>query len=450
MSGRLANGGRLIDRNRPVSFTWNGRPLSGFAGDTLASALLANDRMMVGRSFKYHRPRGIVASGVEEPNALAGLGAGAKFTPNARMTTTPLVAGLESKSQNHWPSLEFDVGAINAKLSKLFPAGFYYKTFIHPRAAWKHLFEPVIRKSAGLGAPPQEADGDRYEYFYAFADVVIVGGGVAGLAAARAAARAGVRVLVMEQGGHWGGRSLVDGGSIEGMPSASWVAREVAALEAMPNVSMRLGLMAAASEDHGYMLASETLSGEEGPAERLWRIRAKRIVMATGAIERPIAFAGNDIPGVMLASAVRDFVELWGVSPGERTVVVTASDDAYRTALALHSAGLAVPAIIDARSEVTGALPQEARYRGLKILEGMAVAEVLGGRRVSGVLVARMDGSGGAGETIPCDAVAMSGGWSPVVHLWSHSGGKLNWDEAALHFAPDRSGPLEARTVLAS
>ena len=212
MSTRLQNGGRLIDRAKPLSFTFNGKPVQGYEGDTLASALLGQNRMMVGRSFKYHRPRGLVASGAEEPNGLVGLGEGARFEPNQRLTTTELFGGAVTQSQNHWPSLEFDVGAINDRLARFLPAGFYYKTFMYPRAAWKHVFEPIIRRSAGLGKVPQGRDADRYEYAYAFADLVIVGGGIAGLCAALAAGRQGKRVWLIEQTAHWGGRAAGSGG----------------------------------------------------------------------------------------------------------------------------------------------------------------------------------------------------------------------------------------------
>jgi sarcosine oxidase subunit alpha len=306
VSTRLAHGGLLIDRARPLAFTWNGRRLRGFAGDTLASALLANGQVLVGRSFKYHRPRGIVASGVEEPNALVGLGAGARFEPNARATAVELFDGLAARSQNHWPSLELDVGALNARLAPLFPAGFYYKTFIHPRAAWKHVFEPLIRRTAGLGAAPSHADADGYEHFYAYVDVLVAGGGVAGLAAAAAAGRGGTRVLLLEQAPHLGGRALVDDSGL-----AQALAAEVAAL---PNVAVRTRTTVAAVNDHGYVLACERLAdhapGAPGPRQRLWRIRAKRVVAATGAIERPLAFAGNDLPGFVLAIALLVLLEL--------------------------------------------------------------------------------------------------------------------------------------------
>lgn len=445
MSTRLPTGGRLIDRSQRRAFTFNGKRLTGLAGDTLAAALLANDQVMMGRSFKYHRPRGVVASGAEEPNALVGLGEGARFEPNQRVTTTELFEGLSAQSQNHWPSLAFDIGALNARLARFLPAGFYYKTFLWPRAFWKHVYEPVIRQSAGLGRVPAERDADSYEYFYAFADLLVIGGGIAGLQAALRGARAGARVLVLEQTAHWGGRAPVDGVTVDGQPAEDWINAALQELEEMENVSLRHRCMAAGIYDHGYVLGHERLSDHDpqkgGPRHRLWRIRAGQVITATGAIERPLSFAGNDLPGVMLASAVRDYVVNWAISPGDRTVVVTNNDDAYRTALALHRAGLSVPVIVDARPEATGPLPQAARAAGLRVETGMAVAKVQGGKRVTGVALCSQTGEGAVVETVACEAVAMSGGWSPVVHLWSHCGGKLSWDEAQALFRPDLGRP---------
>ena len=445
MSTRLTSGGRLLDRTRRISFNWNGTKLHGFEGDTLASALLANGRTFVGRSFKYHRPRGFVASGAEEPNALVGLGEGARFEPNQRATTTELFDGLHAWSQNHWPSLEFDVGAINQGLSKFFPAGFYYKTFIHPRAAWKHLFEPVIRKSAGLGKAPKSNDADRYEYFYAFVDVLIIGGGMAGLAAALEAGRAGAKVLLLEQAAHLGGRILVDDVLIGEQDAYDWLASARAELAAMNNVHIKTRTMGAGVYDHGYATGYERIAdhtpADGKPRHRLWRIRARRIVTATGAIERPLAFAGNDVPGVMLASAVRDYIGLYGVSCGDRTVVVTNNDDAYRTAIALKEAGLDVPMIVDARSRSDGDLAVEARALGIRVETGVGLAKVKGKKKVEGVSICAQAGEGAILEDIPCECVAMSGGWSPVVHLWSHCGGKLNWDERQSMFVPDPERP---------
>jgi len=445
MSTRLAKGGRLIDRTKPLHFTFNGRRLQGYQGDTLASALLGADQMLLGRSFKYHRPRGLVASGAEEPNALVGLGQGARFEPNQRVTTTELFDGAITASQNHWPSLEFDVGAINNRFARFLPGGFYYKTFMFPRFAWKHLFEPVIRKSAGLGRVPQDRDADRYEYAYAFADLVIVGGGIAGLSAALKAGQDGKRVLLVEQTAHWGGRAPVDGVEIDGLPAEDWVKNTVKALGKMENVTLRTRTMASGLYDHGYLLAYERVAdhtpGDDRPRHRLWRIRAGHVVTATGAIERPLSFAGNDIPGVMLAGAVRDYLANWAVSPGDRTVIVTNNDDAYRTALALVGAGLIVPAIIDARASAKGALPDAARARGIRVLEGRGIAKVKGSKRVTGVSICAQAGEGAELDFIACDAVAMSGGWSPVVHLWSHCGGKLVWDEGRAMFRPDAAKP---------
>ena len=443
MSTRIANQGRLIDRSQTMSFTFNGKSFTGHAGDTLASALLANDQMMVGRSFKYHRPRGVVASGAEEPNALMNLGSGGRFEPNQRATTTELFEALQATSQNHWPSLEYDIGAVNGVMARFLPAGFYYKTFIHPKPFWKHIYEPFIRQSAGLGKAPdaETRDVDTYEHFHVHTDVLIIGGGVAGLQAALAAAATGAKVLVLEQTAHWGGRAPVDGGTIAGQPPEAWIKLMVDMLGIMPNVTLRNRCMGAGVYDHGYVLGYERLTdhapGEAGPRHRLWRIRTKQIITATGAIERPISFAGNDIPGVMLASAIRDYLVNFGVAVGQRTVIATNNDDGYRTAIALKQAGLDVPAVIDARDHGGGALMAEAKALGIPVETGMAIAKVHGTRRVTGVSVTYQKGSGATGREIACDAVGMAGGWSPVVHLWSHCGGKLIWDAEQAHFRPD-------------
>ncbi|MDB4251418.1 sarcosine oxidase subunit alpha family protein [Amylibacter sp.] len=445
MSTRLSKGGRLIDRSKSVEFTFDGKRLNGYDGDTLASALLANNQRLVGRSFKYHRPRGIVASGPEEPNALVGLGAGSKFEPNQRATTTELFAGLHSKSQNAWPSLEFDIGGINRIMSRVFPAGFYYKTFIFPRFAWKHIFEPFIRKAAGLGAAPTEKDADKYEYFYAHVDVLIIGGGSSGLAAALEVGRSGAKVLVLEQKNTWGGRAPVDGVVIDNEKSEEWINKALAELESMPNVSLKNRTMGAGVYDHGWATGYESLTdhmpSKVGPRQRLWRIRATRILTTTGAIERPLSFAGNDLPGVMLAGSVRDYIVDFGTSCGDIMVLATNNDDAYRTAIAQCEVGLKVAIILDARSSVTGELPNKARSMGIRVETGMAISKVKGSKGVSGVSICLQAGEGIPIEEIKCDVVAMSGGWSPIVHLWSHCGGKLNWDNDNAMFRPDADRP---------
>jgi sarcosine oxidase subunit alpha len=336
---------------------------------------------------------------------------------------------------------------VNAALSRFLPAGFYYKTFMYPRPFWKHVFEPFIRQSAGLGkAPdPKHSDPDRYEHFYAHVDIVVAGGGIAGLQAALEAGRAGAKVLVCEQTAHWGGRAPVDGVTVDGAPAEDWIAAAVAELEGMENVHLRLRTMVAGVYDHGYVLAYERVSDhapQDGvPRHRLWRIRTGQVVSAIGAIERPLSFAGNDKPGVMLAAAMRDYVTQYGVSPGDRTVVVTNNDDAYRTAIALKQAGLDVPCIVDARPKADGPLPQEARAMGIPVKTGTAIAGVKGIRGVVAVQLCNQAGEGAVTEEVVCEAVAMSGGWSPAVHLWSHCGGKLTWDEDGAFFRPDPARP---------
>ncbi|GLQ34824.1 sarcosine oxidase subunit alpha [Amylibacter marinus] len=445
MSTRLPQGGRLIDRKSALEFNWNGTRLMGYAGDTLASALLANNQTLIGRSFKYHRPRGILASGPEEPNALVGLGQGASFEPNQRTTTTELFTDLSATSQNAWPSVHFDIMGFNRILSRVFPAGFYYKTFLFPRFAWKHLFEPVIRRAAGLGAAPKTPDADRYEYFYATVDMLIIGGGIAGLAAALRAGRAGARVLLLEQTAHWGGRAPVDGAEINGAAAQDWINTTLAELDGMPNVTLKNRTMGAGVYDHGWATGYERLTDHApkaaGPRHRLWRIRAKRIISATGAVERPLSFAGNDIPGVMLASAVRDYLINYATSCGDRLVLATNNDDGYRTALAQHAAGLTVAAVIDARASAAGDLPQQVRALGIPVHTGRAIAAAKGNKYLKAVTICAQAGEGAVLETIPCDVLAMSGGWSPIVHLWSHCGGKLHWDATQAMFRPDPMRP---------
>ena len=445
MSTRLSNGGRLINRSKSIEFSFDGKRLNGYEGDTLASALLANNQTLVGRSFKYHRPRGIVACGPEEPNALVGLGKGSKFEPNQRATTTELFEGLHSNSQNAWPSLEFDIGGINRIMSRVFPAGFYYKTFIFPRFASKHVFEPFIRKAAGLGAAPTEKDSDKYEYFYAHVDVLIIGGGTSGLAAALEVGRSGAKVLVLEQKNTWGGRAPVDGVFIDNQISEEWIDDAITELQSMPNVTLKNRTMGAGVYDHGWATGYESITdhmpGNKGPRQRLWRIRAKRILTTTGAIERPLSFAGNDLPGVMLAGSVRDYLVDFGTSCGDIMVLATNNDDAYRTAIKQSEVGLKVAAILDARTSVTGELPNKAREMGIRVETGMAISKVKGSKSVSGVSICLQAGEGVPLEEIKCDVVAMSGGWSPIVHLWSHCGGKLNWDAENAMFRPDPERP---------
>ena len=445
MSKRFSTKGRLIQADKPIKFNFNGKDFTGYQGDTLASALLANDKLLLARSFKYHRPRGIVSSGPEEPNFLVNLGKGHFFEPNQRGTMTEIFEGLSATSQNHFPTLEFDVGEINSWLARFLPAGFYYKMFIHPRPFWKYVYEPFIRMSAGLGKAPKVKDRSTYEHFHAFFDVVIVGGGVSGLQTALAAARTGVKILLIEQQSSWGGRAQIDEAHIDGFAVNKWVQNVLEELNDMPNATLRTRMTGAGIYDHGYFLGYEQLNdhneNNDGPRHRLWKIRSKQIVCCAGAIERPLSFAGNDIPGVLLASAVRDYAVNYGVSIGQKTVVITNNDDAYKTAIFLKEMGLEVPVILDAREHGGGEVTAKARKMGIRVEFGKVIAKVTGRKKVSGVHVCLSSGEGESIEKIACDAVAMSGGWTPVVHLWSHCGGKLEWSDEGSMFYPDKSRP---------
>jgi sarcosine oxidase, subunit alpha len=445
---RTPSGGR-IDRSRLLHFSFDGRPYTGFVGDTLASALLANGVHLMGRSFKYHRPRGVLAAGPEEPNALVAVRRDeARYTPNLRATQVELYEGLEAHSQNRWPSLGFDVGALNDLFAPFLPAGFYYKTFMWPRGAWKAIYEPRIRAAAGLGRSPSRADPDRYAARYAHCDVLVVGGGPAGLAAATAAAAAGARVILCDEQNELGGSLLADAPSaglvVEGRPAARWLAETVAALASNARVTLLTRTTAFGYFPHNLLGLNERLTDHlaaphpDIPRERQWQVRAREVVLAAGAIERPLVFPGNDRPGIMLAGAARTWLNRYGVLPGTRAVVVTACDEAYAAALELEEAGVFVAAIAELRTGVDDEWAAKARAAGIPVLSRATVLGTTGRRRVSSIRLAQLDGEGEplAAEVQPCDLVLMSGGFTPSVHLHSQSRGSLVWDEFLQAFLP--------------
>ena len=449
---RLFAGGR-IDRDRPLQFTYDDASYTGYDGDTLASALLANGVHLVGRSFKYHRPRGVLSAGAEEPNALLQVGRGAHTLPNQRATQVELYDGLHAASQNCWPSVRFDLAGINNLLGGVFPAGFYYKTFMWPRDFWRKYYEYFIRKAAGLGVAPTEPDPDYYDKMHAHCDVLVAGGGPAGLAAALAAGRTGARVIVADEQPEMGGALLGQKTQIDEAPASEWVAGALSELEAMDEVQLLPRTTVSGYYDHNYLTALERVSDHyppgtrpDRPRQRLWKIRAQQVVLATGAHERPLVFANNDRPGIMLAAAARAYVNRYAVRPGNETVVFTNNDSAYASAIDLSDCGMQVT-VVDARAASTESLRAAARKRSIEVLTGHAIVSVAGHRRVRSVQVAQLNSqrSGYAGPSRPirCDLVCMSGGWSPTVHLFSQSRGQLVFDAARACFVPGESFQAE-------
>lgn len=440
MSGRrLASGGR-IDRTQRVTFSWGGRTLHGHPGDTLASALIANGISIVGRSFKYHRPRGLIAAGLEEPNGIVQLETGAVTVPNVKATQVELYDGLVAAPVNAKPSADVDLMAINGLFKRFIPAAFYYKTFMWPAWRW---FEPAIRRAAGLGTAPTSRDPDRYAHGFLHTDVLVIGSGAAGLAATEAAARSGARVLLVEADVEFGGGLLSESASIDGGSVESWRESRLATIAACANATMMSRTMAFGFYDHGMVGLCERLTdhlapgARSGPRQRLWKVRCQRVILATGAFERPIAFAGNDLPGVMLASGARTFVQRFGVTPGQRVVVATNNDTAYDTAFALHDAGVEISAIVDTRSQQAAA-GAAAAARNIPVLSEASLIKAKGRRRVRAAVIARID-STTALRTIGCDTILMSDGWNPAVHLHSQSGGPLTFDVSLAAFLPEQS-----------
>ena len=447
---RLVSGGR-IDRTKELQFKFDGLMYTGYAGDTLASALLANGVRLLGRSFKYHRPRGLIAAGSEEPNALIQLEEGEYTEPNTRATNIELYDGLIARSQNRWPSLEFDVGAVNSMVSRFLPAGFYYKTFMWPASMWM-TYEKFIRRAAGLGISPTEPDPDQYHSTYAHCDVLVIGAGPAGLAAAATATASGARVMVVDEQTEVGGSLL--GASFDSDSSASmqqWVDDTMQTLHSSDNCTLLTRTTAVGYFDYNYITALQKVTDHLGPGaakrtgqprQRFWKIRAKQVVVAAGSIERPLVFADNDRPGVMLANAVDTYINRYGVLPGEDIVVFTNNDSAYRTATNAAAAGATVT-VVDTRSKVPGALSDQLNNAGIKHFTGHAVTAVEGGKGVKSVRIMPLSADGksvhGQAWQIDCSIVANSGGWTPSAHMFSQSGGKLLYNESIAGFVPDMS-----------
>jgi sarcosine oxidase, subunit alpha len=440
---RLPAGGR-VDRSRPLRFRFDGRRYEGFAGDTLASALLANGVSIVGRSFKLHRPRGILGSGAEEPNAIMQIGEGAYTQPNLRATQVELYDGLVATTTKGWPGARFDLGAVNDSFSRIFSAGFYYKTFMRPKSLW-HLYERFIRASAGFGRAPTKKDPDRYEHRNVHCDVLIAGGGPAGLAGALAAGQAGARVILADEQSEFGGSLLGTKQRIGDAAAGEWVRQTLETLAGLDNVTLLPRSTVFGYYDHNFLTVAERCTDHlpekdrAGVRQRLWRVRAKRVILAQGAFERPLAFCNNDRPGVMLASAVSTYINRFAVRPGKRAVVFTNNDSAYATAIDLAEAGASV-VIVDSRAGGAGSLADSVAEKGVSILAGHVVTDVVGRRRVRGTQIAGWSGDPSylveSTIHIECDLLAMSGGWSPAVHLHSQAGGRNEWDKSQHCFAP--------------
>jgi sarcosine oxidase subunit alpha len=441
VTNRIAGKGRLTPA-RTARFTFDGKTYTALEGDTVASALIANNIHLVGRSFKYHRPRGILSAGAEEPNALIDVSRdAARKQPNVRATVQEVFDGMIVESQNRFPSLSFDIGGINNFLSPFFAAGFYYKTFMWPRAAWKHVYEPIIRRAAGLGVAPKEADPDHYASRYAYCDVLVVGAGVAGLSAALAAAHAGARVILCDEQAEAGGALRYDSGvKVDGLDGYAWVQKTIASLKALDNVQVLTRTTAFGYYNHNFVGLAERVTdhvanpGRDLPRERLWQVRAKRVILANGAIERHMVFPNNDRPGIMLASAARMYLNQYGVAVGQKVGVYTAHDSAYEAAFDLKRAGVEIAAIVDSRQTPGAAVLTEARSLGIDVLAGQSVVNTSGKLRVSSMTVAR--NGGGSPRKIVVDALLVSAGWTPSVHLFSQSRGKVKFEPETQRFLP--------------
>ncbi len=443
---RLNTGG-LINRDKPIEFKFNGKKYIGYEGDTLASALLANGIHLIGRSFKYHRPRGFFGAGVDEPNAKMQVEINGCSEPNINATEIELVNGLSATSQNCWPSVNFDIGAINNFLNRFFPAGFYYKTFMWPKSFWYRVYEPFIRKAAGLGIAPLEKDKERYEHKYEYCDLLVTGSGPAGLASAYAAAKNGAKVILAEDKPRFGGTLLTDDVTIDNLSGKDWSEKIVSELKEMPNVTVKNRSQVFGYYDHNMMVMFERTGDhlekktKYTPRQRLWYIRAKEVLLSTGSIERPIVFGNNDTPGVFLSAAAKEYIKVYGVLIGKKPIIFTNNDSGYETAIEFKKNGVD-PIVLDTREDQNSELINEAKNLDIKIKFSYAVIVAHGYKKVKSATIGKLNKDKidfENTEQINCDSICVSGFWTPTVHLASQSGNKLKFNDLIDAFVPDRS-----------
>ena len=443
---------KFVDETYRVSFKFNGSRYYGYKGDTLASALLANDIHLVGRSFKYHRPRGIMTSGSEEPNAIVQLHNNSDRTePNVRATEIEIYEGLEASSQNCWPSVNFDIGGINNLLSPLLPAGFYYKTFMWPASFWEK-YEYFIRKSAGLGKSPTTPDPDIYEHEYIHCDVLIVGAGISGIMAAKTAAKNGLKTLLVDEKPNLGGSTVYQNSEhfkINNQNSGSWLEKEINEIKKIDNLDIRIRTSVAAFHGYNFLLARENLTDhlpieqrKNKTRQKLLKIRAKKVITASGSLERPLIFDNNDRPGILLSSAIKRYADLFGVACGEKNIFLTNNDSAYESAISLIQKGIKVEAIVDNREEIESKLLYEVEKNNIKVFKGFTIVNTNGYKKINKVSLMKLSKDGqkviGSKINLSCDCLGVSGGWTPAVHLFTQSGGKLKFREEDQVFIPNK------------
>jgi sarcosine oxidase, subunit alpha len=442
---------KFIDETTRVSFKFNSKNYYGYKGDTLASALIANGIHLVGRSFKYHRPRGIMTAGSEEPNAIVQLNNNSALSePNVRATEVEIYDGLEASSQNCWPSVNFDIGGINNFLSPLLPAGFYYKTFMWPASFWEK-YEYFIRKSAGLGKSPAAPDPDIYDHKYIHCDVLVIGGGISGIMAAKTAAQNGLNTLLVEEKPNLGGTTIYQNSEqhkINNQTSSIWLEKEIANLESLDNLEIKTRTSVAAFHGYNFLLARENLTDHlpikdrtNKVRQRLLKIRAKKVITATGSLERPLVFNNNDRPGILLSSAIKKYIDFYGVSCGEDNVLFTNNDSAYETALSLFKKGIRVKAIVDIREQPSSKIIEEVESNGIKIYKEYTVVNTEGYKKINKISIMQLSKDGqsviGSKIDLDCDCLGLSGGWTPAVHLFTQSGGKLRFRDEDQVFIPN-------------